>query len=183
MQEPQTVAVVGADLGHAIARAAAAAGYRVRLHDPSPEALARAAEGIRRALEGEVIAHARTVNEWQAALDNLFFTTELDEALLHADLVVEAAEGAERPALLRQVGESCRASATLATIAPEPLAAVAGAVPQPGRVVGLRFQPGGPELREIVVGPETAPHALASARAFAERLGARPALRREEPPG
>jgi 3-hydroxyacyl-CoA dehydrogenase len=177
MLEIETVAVVGAgDAGSGIARMAALAGYRVRLYDPSEDALARAVEFIRQGVQLAVEQGRLRSGDRQHILDGLLATTDFDEAVTQADFVVDAAPDAlaVKRDLFARLGASCRATATLATSSlAVGLSEIARGVPQPGRVIGLHFPVPVEEAERvaIVVAPATAPHTVARARAFVAHLG------------
>jgi 3-hydroxyacyl-CoA dehydrogenase len=165
----------------ALARLAALAGCTVRLCDPDPAALEGAQERIRAAVEAGLLAGLLGPADKQRALDGILATCDLDEAVTHADLVVEAdaSSAHARRALVLRLGQACRASAVLATSggAPEELV---DWLPQPGRLVGLRLPPGrevGPV--EVVASVETSAHALGIACRFVRRLGREAVVRGE----
>ena len=102
------VAVLGAgEEGCLLALQAALAGCAVRLYDPDPAILLRAQERIRASIEQGVAAGRLRPEDKQRALDGILATADLEEAVTHGDLVIEAGErtGAERRALFLRVGE------------------------------------------------------------------------------
>jgi 3-hydroxyacyl-CoA dehydrogenase len=165
----ETVAVLGAtERGNACALLAALAGCAVRVHDPS-HLLAAASDEVRRMAELAFALGALTRTEVQRILDGVLFTAELDEALTGADLVVDA--GAE-PAPVELLAGSLRATTPVAAAGATHPAGLAAALPQPGRVLALRFLPSvGPVPRIEVEGAAgTSPHVLERARAFTARV-------------
>ncbi|BDG10812.1 3-hydroxyacyl-CoA dehydrogenase family protein [Anaeromyxobacter paludicola] len=177
MFDLENVAVIGAGtMGHGIAQVASLAGFSVRLCDERQEALdgavARIRDGVERALEKGRLTPA----EKQRTLDGILVTTDLEEAVTSADLVVEAVpeDLALKRALLARVAGLCRASALIASNTSSiAIADLSAGLPQPGRFLGLHFFNPVPvmELLEIVRAPDTAAHAVEAARAFAARLG------------
>jgi 3-hydroxybutyryl-CoA dehydrogenase len=170
LQTIETVAVLGAsEAGTACAVLAALAGCTVRLHDPDPASLGGASEAVRRRVEIGVAQGAFTANERQRVLDGILFTSDLEEALTGADLAVDAASA---PPPVARLAEALRATAAIAAAGAMPPAALAAAVPQPGRVLALRLAAsGGPVPRlEVEAAPATTGHVLARARAFAARV-------------
>jgi 3-hydroxyacyl-CoA dehydrogenase len=172
--EVQQVAVIGSDeRGSRVALAASLAGCTVRLQDPDPAALDRAQASIRNAVEAALAAGRIGPADKQRALDGILSTTDLEEAVTHADLVVEAAARRlpERRSLFMTLGQACRATALLATVdgAPDDLI---DWLPQPGRLLGLDVPDAsrdGPV--RIRVGVETSDDAVRIAERFAARLG------------
>ena len=99
------ISVIGAGLmGHGIAQEFACAGYRVQLHDITPEKLDNARTQIRNNLtllaENSVIEKTNI----SATLQRIHTTTELSEAAKNADYVVEAVS--ENLPLKQQVFEA-----------------------------------------------------------------------------
>lgn len=168
MFQIHTVAVLGAsEVGGALALRAALAGCEVRLWDPSPERLEASAEAVRREVEGAVAAGALGRADRQRILDGILYTPDLPEAVTGADLAAHA--GGPLPSDLAHLGQLLRTTAVLAAEAPAAVAALAAAVPQPGRVLGLVLA--GPERRpEVVPAPGTHAHARSRAEAFASRV-------------
>ncbi len=167
MADVEVVAVVGADEDAcAVARAAALAGLAVRLYHPDPTALDEALGRIRGAVEAGVAAGSLSRADRQRALDGVLATSDLDEALTQADAVLDVAAAplAARRALLSAVGEACRASTLVATVAaPDDFAA---ALANPGRLVGVTVSP----TIGVHGSAATSASALARARSLAARL-------------
>jgi 3-hydroxybutyryl-CoA dehydrogenase len=169
---PDVIGVVGAGtMGAGIAQLAAATGARTVLHDPIPDALERGlaqiADGIERwrakgRLEGEpgAVTGAADVG-----------------ALAEAELVIEAAP--ERLELKRELFAALDAVAPAAVLASNtssiPITAIASAVTDPGRVVGMHFFNPAPVMRlvEVIAGIDSSPEALAVARATGKAMGKR----------
>jgi 3-hydroxyacyl-CoA dehydrogenase len=112
-----------------------------------------------------------TRTERQRILDGLLFTPDLDEALTGADLAVDAAAGTG-DGLAGHLAAALRATAAIAAAGVTPAAALASAVPQPGRVLSLRLADSqGPVPRlDVLPAPGTSPHVVERARAFAARV-------------
>jgi len=169
----EVIAVVGSgeDACH-LARAAALAGCTVRLHDPDVDSLRRAQDLIRGAIASAFAEGRLTATDRQRVLDGILPTPDLDEALTHADLVVELSAQApeRRRSLLLRLGQSCRASAVLATSS-DAIDELMDWVPQPGRLVGLLLPAGEGAALSILAGVETSAYALDLMQRFARRLG------------
>jgi 3-hydroxyacyl-CoA dehydrogenase-like protein len=165
VSEASQVAVWGAsDAAWRLAALGALAGCSVRLYDADPAALDAALQRMRDAVEADLAAGRLTAGDKQRTLDGVLATTDLDEAVTHADVVVVAAAEApaQRAALLR-LGDAVRASAVVATTAPAD--ALVDWLPNPGRLVRL-------DLGALAVegGRETSAGALEIARDLARRV-------------
>ena len=176
MRDIETMAVLGAgDTGNGVARAAALGGFHVRLYDPSPDALQRAIEHIRQGVQGAIARGRLSERDRQHILDGVLATTDLEEAVTDADLIIDAAPDLLdlKREIFAKLGASCRATAILATTSALRLEVIARGVPQPGRIVGLRFaEPVEDANRvEIVAALRTSPETVDRTRAFAARAG------------
>lgn len=182
-----TVAVLGAGtMGHGIAQVAAMSGYRTRLFDVAPEAVARAMETIEANLDKGIERGKIEPGMRDAALANLEAVSNVSDAASGAELIIEAAP--ERLELKRELLAACAESA-----GPEALLAtntsslsigrIAEAVPGPERVIGMHFF--NPvhimALVEIVRGPRTSDNAVARVRAFAGTMGKTPIVVADSP--
>ncbi len=168
----ETVAVLEAsEGGTACAVLAALGGCTVRLHDASDAAVASACEAVRRRVELAFAQGAITRTEQQRILDGVLFTTDLEEALTGADLVVDSGAIASA-GLLDRLAAALRATAAIAAAGATTPADLAARVPQPGRVFALRLVASdGPVPRlEVAAAPATSAHVLERARAFAARV-------------
>ncbi len=176
-KEIEKVAVLGAGtMGHGIAQVAATAGMTVVIRDVDDGVLAAARGKIEKSLaklvdKGRVEAKVR-----DEALGRIATTKDLGEAADGADLVVEAIP--ERMDLkletFRELDRLTPAHALLGTNTSSlSVTEIAGAVEDPGRVLGLHFFNPVPlmKLLEIIRGLRTSDDAIAGARAFAERIG------------
>ena len=177
MSAPPGVTVLGAGtMGAGIAQAAAQAGCEVCLVDTSEDALERALQRIRRALDEGVARGRVSEPERAAALARLRSRTDLDEAAGASALLIEAV-----PENLELKAQALRAAA--GTLGPDAILAsntsslsiteLQHALPRPGRVVGLHFF--NPvhtiKLVEVVRGADTAPEVVERAVAFVRSLG------------
>ena len=87
----QKVAVIGAGtMGSGIAQVTATAGFEVGLNDIKDEYLVRARSAIEGSLDRMVKKDKISKNERESILKRITFTTDLEKAVLNADLVVEA---------------------------------------------------------------------------------------------
>jgi 3-hydroxybutyryl-CoA dehydrogenase len=181
------VAVLGAGtMGRGIALVAARAGYRVALQDVAQEAVDAGLEGIRATLGDGVERGKVTVQERDAALENIATTTNMAEAVETADLVIEAVfESMEvKKALFRQVDEVAPPAAVLATNTSSlSVTEIAASTRRGEQVVGMHFF--NPvhvmQLVEVVKGERTAASAVDVARHVAEAMGKQTIVVRDSP--
>ena len=165
---PGEVAVVGAGtMGAGIARIFADGGASVRLTARREESLEAARERA-----GEAVA----------------MTTDLDEALAGADLVVESIVEEVEPkrAVLARAEELAAPDAILTTNTSSlSVDAVGGELQRPKRFAGLHFlnPPELVQVVEIVGGARTAPETLETLRGWMEELGKAPVVVRLDLPG
>jgi 3-hydroxybutyryl-CoA dehydrogenase len=185
--EIRTVAVIGAGtMGRGIAQVAALAGYAATLHDVGPEPLARARGTIEATLGKGVERGKLTEGDREAALARLRTETDLADAVLDADLVVEAIPellDAKR-ALFAELDARAPEGAILASNTSSlSIGAMAAATARPERVVGLHFF--NPvhlmKLVEVVVVEETDPAVRSAALDFVRSLGKQPIVVRDAP--
>ena len=156
-----SVAVVGTGaMGAGIAQVAAVAGHQVYLHDAGANRAAAAAEGLTRRL-GSLAAKGRiTEDEARAAAERLHVVADLTD-LPECELVVEAA--AEDLEVKQSVfGELSRLQPPTTLLATNTssldIDAIAEAVHDPERVIGLHFFNPAPVMRlvEVVHGQSSA---------------------------
>ncbi len=173
----ERIAIVGAGtMGHGIGAVAAMAGYAVALADSSDaartDAIAKMEAIVSRAIErGKLPAEQR-----DATLARVRTTAELGDAVLDADLVIEAVPERMplKQAVFRELDHTAPAGAILATNTSSlPVTEIARAVANPARVIGLHFfnPVAAMKLVEVVRGAVTSDATVAAARAFAESLG------------
>jgi 3-hydroxybutyryl-CoA dehydrogenase len=173
----ERVAVLGAGtMGHGIAQVVATAGMTVVIRDVDEKVLDAARGKIEKSLDKLVEKGTVTAKARDSALAAISTTKDLGEAAKDADLVVEAIP--ERMDLkletFRALDGLAPAHALLATNTSSlSVTEIAGAVADPGRVVGLHFFNPVPlmKLLEIIRGLRTGDDAIARARAFGDRIG------------
>ncbi len=185
----ENVCVVGAGvMGQQIALVAAMAGYRVKCHDVSEEALRKASEFVDGYLAGRVAKGKLTQGQADRARAALRFTGDLGEAAGDADLVIEAV--VEKLAVKRQVfaelDSLCPPDAVLATNSSYIVSSrLADATRRPARVCNMHFF--NPalvmKLVEVVKGPHTAQSTVDAVMEAARRMGKIPVLLRKEVEG
>jgi 3-hydroxybutyryl-CoA dehydrogenase len=182
----ERVGVVGAGtMGNGIAQACAVAAVDVVMVDVAQAALDRGLATIGSSLErlqkkDRITGDART-----AALARIRGTTDYG-ALADAQLIVEAAtENVElKLRILAQVDAQAMPDAVLASNTSSiSITALAAVVRQPARFIGMHFFNPVPmmALVELIRGLQTSDETLATARAFAERVGKTPIIVKNSP--
>lgn len=181
-----TIAVLGAGtMGRGIAQVAAQAGFRTRLTDAIPAALAAAMDKIRTGLDRAVDKGKLDDATRTRALENLTTAGDATTAVEGADLMIEAVP--ERLDLKNEVLSEAARAAPGAWIASNTsslsIAAIAMALPDPSRVVGMHFFNPVPAMKlcEVVHHARTAPEAVEVARTVAERMGKTAILVKDAP--
>jgi 3-hydroxybutyryl-CoA dehydrogenase len=139
----ETLAVIGAGtMGHGIAQVAAMAGMEVMLFDLGEPAMMAGLDRIHANLDKGVDRGKVTPAQREQALERIAGTTDLAIAVSGADLVIEAVPEklAIKQALFADVAKHAPAGCVYGTNTSSlSIAAIASAVPDPSRVVGLHF--------------------------------------------
>ena len=181
------VAVVGAGtMGHGIAYAVALAGFDVRLTDTRSDAIPLAIRRIGDLLQGGVKRGKVNEADLSAVAARLRPERELSAAVREADVVIEAVveDLGVKQRLFVELERTAPAEALLATNTSSlSVAAIADAVRDPSRVVGLHFfnPVHAMKLVEIVRHPRAAAAAVERAVAFARALGKEPIVVNDSP--
>jgi enoyl-CoA hydratase/3-hydroxyacyl-CoA dehydrogenase len=179
----EEVAVLGAgSMGHGISEVVALAGYSVTLRDIEQDLVDEGIENIRWSLEklteNDVIESS---NDVLARIDS---TTDLEEAVSNADLVIEAAP--ERMDLKREIFsqlDECTTDAILASNTSSlSITDIADATESPERVVGLHFfnPPVKMDLVEVIYGDGTSDETAELAHDFVESIDKTPIYVRKD---
>jgi 3-hydroxybutyryl-CoA dehydrogenase len=181
------VAVVGAGtMGHGIAYVAALAGCDVVLTDSRADALPQARAKIDALLAGGVQRGKLTPAESAAVGERLRIERVLDEAVRDADIVIEAVveDLAIKQRLFAEIERLAAPAALFATNTSSlSIGQIAGALKEPGRLIGLHFfnPVHAMQLVEVVTHGRAATHAAEWGVAFAHRLGKEPIVVRDSP--
>jgi 3-hydroxybutyryl-CoA dehydrogenase len=181
------IAVVGAGtMGHGIAYVAAAAGYEVRLTDADAATLATGVQRIRDAFDKAIERGKATPESREAGLRRLTSAATVSEAVVGAELVIEAVpERLElKQAIFKDLERAVSPHAILASNTSSlSITRIADDLTHPERVVGLHFFNPVPvmKLLEIVRGERTSASVLDAARTFATSLGKTPIVVRDAP--
>ena len=170
------VGIVGGGLmGSGIAETVAAAGHDVRVHEPIPDARAPSLARIVASTERALAAGKLDGEAQRALLARITYVEELAE-LADRELVIEAVledlavklDVFER--LQGHVSDQALLASNTSSI---PIAALAGALAAPGRMIGLHFFSPAPvmALVEVVPALDTSDQTLATALSFVASLG------------
>ena len=170
------VSVLGAGtMGHGIAQVSAMAGHEVTMRDIEDEYVQNGLDAIEQNLQGGVDREKVTEAEMSATLDRLSGTTSLEEAVVGADLVVEAVP--EEMSLKRDtvsdveslVGDDTVIASNTSSLS---VTEIMSALDDPGRGIGLHFF--NPVhimgLVEVVVAEQTDAETLSFATEFVEGI-------------
>ena len=176
MAEVSAIGVVGAGfMGSGIAESAAAAGVQAIVYEPDAAPLQRSRAALQTSVARAVSRGKRSVEEGEALIDRVTYTSELDH-LDSVDAVVEAVT--EDPRVKgklfadldrRLTGAQFLASNTSSI----PIAELAAWTQRPERVIGLHFFSPVPVMKlvEVVVALDTNDDTVAHAEAFAGQIG------------
>jgi 3-hydroxyacyl-CoA dehydrogenase/enoyl-CoA hydratase/3-hydroxybutyryl-CoA epimerase len=177
-------AVIGSGvMGSGIAQWLGSRGVRVILRDVNPQAIAAGLERIRK-----LFGDRRVFSEKEArdGFDRIAPTAQA-VPFDHVDLVIEAAVEkmeAKKKIFAQLDAQAGNGETVLATnTSALSLGEIAGAVKNPGRVVGIHFF--NPvhkmQLVEIVAAPRTAPETVQRAAQFARQIGKLPVVVKDSP--
>lgn len=187
IDELNVVAVIGAGtMGRGIAQAFAQAGYATTLYDVDPEAAHRARRAIEATLDRGVELGKVEPAERERALERLRVETDLGEAVIDADLAIEAIPellDAKRE-MFAELDARCPDGAILASNTSSlPIAGLAAETARPDRVAGLHFfnPVHAMKLVEIVAPDGVSPDVVETLRRAVESLGKKPIVVRDVP--
>ena len=186
-RDTERFVVIGAGvMGHGIAQVAAMAGYETILTDMNESALDKGLAQIQANLNKGVDRGKVSPELRDAALAALAGTTDLDEVVSCADIVIEAVpENLElKIKLFEHLGRLTPPDALLGSNTSSlSLTAIAGATANPERVIGMHFF--NPvhivKLLEIVTALQTSEETLKRARAIGEALAREMIVVRDSP--
>ncbi len=181
------VAVIGAGtMGHGIAYVAAVAGCEVRLTDARADALPQALDKIEALLAGGIKRGKLAANEHAAIRKRIQAEPQIRAAVSDADVVIEAVveDLSIKQGLFADIERAAPRAALLASNTSSlSIGAIASAMTQPARLVGMHFF--NPvhimKLVEVVThGPDSRP-AAERAVEFARQLAKEPIVVRDSP--
>jgi len=182
-----TVAVLGAGtMGHGIAHAAMAAGYRTVLYDVSPVQLDRGQAAIDAVIQKGIELGKVAADDAAAMRGRLRLATVVAEAVREADIVIEAApENIDlKLSLFRAVEAAAPAHAVLASnTSALSITEMSAVLANPGRMGGMHFF--NPvhrmKLVEVVKALDTTAETIAVMEAVSAKMGKETVLVRESP--
>jgi len=183
------VVVVGAGvMGHGIAEVAALAGFDVVMVDVAEEFLAKGLEKIRWSLEKFVEKKRITKEAADAAIARIRTSTNLAEAVVDSDLVIEAApeDIKIKKNIFQLLSQNAPAHAILATnTSTLPITEIASATNRPEKVVGMHFFNPPPlmPLLEVIAGEKTSQETLDKAVEIGKKMGKTVVICRKDVPG
>ena len=187
IDELNVVAVIGAGtMGRGIAQAFAQAGYATALYDVDPDAARSARRAIEATLDKGVALRKIDPADRERALERLRVETDLGEAVVDADLAIEAIPEllAAKCEMFAELDARCPESAILASNTSSlPIAALAAETARPDRVAGLHFF--NPvhvmKLVEIVAPEGVSPAVVETLRRAVESLAKHPIVVKDVP--
>ncbi|HEY1508931.1 MAG TPA: 3-hydroxyacyl-CoA dehydrogenase family protein [Solirubrobacteraceae bacterium] len=184
------VAVLGGGImGNGIAQIAAGVGDDAVVRDVDDAALERARAAIETSLGRFVKKERLTADEADAVLGRIRFTTDMEEALKSADVVIEAVPEVLdlKRSVWQTVGELAPGQALLGTNTSQlSITSIAVALgEQAPRLVGTHFfnPPVMMRLCEVIAGTETRPEEVQRACEFGRHLGKEVVVCRKDSPG
>ena len=187
--EVKKIAVIGAgNMGHGIARTSAVHGFEVLLTDENPEAIKRSLKTIEDQIHKYFVSKGKmTAEEGSAVLNRLKARDKLEDAIVDADLVIEAIfEDLDiKKDLFAKMDQICPPHTILASNTSFlSITSIAGATGRADKVVGMHFfnPPDANPLLEIGPGLETSEETVAIATDVAKKMGKLP-LRVKDTPG
>lgn len=174
-------------MGHGIAQVTAMAGHDVTIRDIEAEFVENGLDAIEGNLQGGVERDKVSIEEKEATLERISGTTDLQEAVEDADLVVEAVP--EEMDLKKQTFEDVETHAPEDAIIASNTSSmsvteIVSALDNPGRGIGLHFF--NPvhimALVEVVIGEQTDEETVEFVADFVEEIG-KTAVEVQDAPG
>lgn len=183
----EKVTVLGAGtMGNGIAQVFAQHGYRVVLMDISDEQLTRAMGTIQKNLDRLIAKEVIRQETKAATLRNISLSTQLNEAVMNADLVIEAASEniTVKFELFRNIDKHAPPSCILATNTSSlSITQIASVTSRPDKVIGMHFMNPVPimKLVEVIRGFSTSDAVAEAVMAVARDLKKTPCMVNDYP--
>jgi 3-hydroxybutyryl-CoA dehydrogenase len=181
------ITVLGAGtMGHGIAHAAIAGGYRTQMYDVTEAAVSKGRGAIESIVKKGVELGKVPAADADAMLGRLTATTSLADALHDAEFIIEAApEKIDlKLSLFQQIEQLAPASAIIASnTSALSITEMAGSLKNPSRVAGMHFFNPVRKMKliEIVQALESAPATLEAVEQVSRAMGKETVLVRESP--
>ena len=176
----KTIAVIGAGtMGNGIAHVFAQSGFKVHLIDVSKEALSKGVATITTNLDRMLAKEKITPAEKETTLKNIHQFSSLQEGVLGAELVIEAAtENLDiKLRIFKDLDELCEAETILATNTSSiSITQIAAVTKRPDKVIGMHFMNPVPimSLVEIIRGYSTSAQTTGMIMELSMQLGKTP---------
>jgi 3-hydroxybutyryl-CoA dehydrogenase len=187
VEDIKKICVLGAGLmGNGIAQSCAQAGYKVAMRDIEDRFVSNGLNNIKKNLSRVVSKGKMTQEQMDTILDNIHGTTDLNEAIKDADVVIEAI--IENRDLKRKVfaklDEICKPSCIFASNTSSiSITDMASATKRPDKFIGMHFFNPVPVMRlvEIIKGYDTSEETYQFTNKLSKKLGKETVLVNEAP--
>lgn len=189
IMEVRRIAVLGAGLmGHGIAQVAAQAGYEVYMRSRRQTTIDEGMNMIRTSLQKLVSKGQIQEQQMRETLERLRSTTDLNEAIKNADLIIETvAEDVElKKALIGEVDASAPAHAIIASNTSSiSITELGSATKRPEKFCGMHFfnPPQLMKLVEVIRGANTSDETIQTVLEVAHKMGKETVLVKKDYPG
>jgi len=151
----KNITVIGSGtMGNGIAHAFAQHGFKVNMVDINPEALAKGLTIIEKNLDRQLSKGVIDEQTKTSTLSNITTYTNTEDAVKHADLVIEAAtENIDlKLKIFKQLDELCAAGTILATNTSSiSITKIASVTTRPDKVIGMHFMNPVPVMKLVEV--------------------------------
>jgi 3-hydroxybutyryl-CoA dehydrogenase len=190
MTEIRKIAVLGSGtMGHGIAQVAAQFGkYEVNMHDIEQRLVDKGMAMIRNSLRNFLVKGQITENDTKEILARIHETIDLKEAVLDADLIIEAVteKASTKKALLKKVGKHTSDGTIITTNTSSiSITELASATKHPQKFCGIHFfnPPQIMKLVEVTRGAETSLETIQTVSEVAHKMGKETVLVKKDCPG
>ena len=176
----KNITIMGAGtMGNGIAQTFAQKGYNVTLLDISEGSLTKALSTIEKNLDRMINKERINNKEKSEALDKIYCTTNFQEGVENAELVVEAiSENLDlKLKIFKQLDESCKENTILASNTSSiSITKIANATNRKNKVIGMHFMNPVPimKLVEVIRGVDTSNETTEKIMSLARELGKSP---------
>ena len=185
--EIKKICVLGAGtMGHGIAQICAQSGFKVSLQDIKEEFVQGGLERIKRFLQGSIERKKMNKEEADAVLSRIRVTTNLEEAVKDADLIIEAIteDMEQKKGLFKEVARVCKKGAILTSnTSTLSITEIASATDRPEKVAGMHFFNPVQLMKpvEIIKGMLTSDETLELVKSLTLRLDKTPIVVKDSP--